>query len=71
LREVWRRFLGAPVGGVVRALNPLIRGWANYFRAQCAGKTFAKLEKWMYDREVRYAKRRHPAKSRSWLVRKY
>ncbi|QDU19753.1 reverse transcriptase domain-containing protein [Urbifossiella limnaea] len=71
LREVWRRFLGAPVGGVVRALNPLIRGWANYFRAQCAGKTFAKLEKWMYDREVRYAKRRHPTKSRSWLVRKY
>jgi RNA-directed DNA polymerase len=71
LREVWRRFQGAPVAAVVRALNPVIRGWANYFRAQCAGKTFAKLEKWMYDREVRYAKRRHPNKSRFWMVRKY
>src|SRR5436305_9139331 len=71
LREVWRRFQGAPVAAVVRALNPIIRGWANYFRAQCAGRTFAKLEKWMYDREVRYAKRRHPNKSRFWMVRKY
>lgn len=70
-REIWRRFLGGPVCGVVRALNPLVRGWANDFRAQCAGKAFAKLEKWTYDREVRYARRRHPAKSRSWLVRKY
>jgi len=71
LREVWRRFQGAPVAAVVRALNPIIRGWATYFRTQCAGKTFAKLEKWMYDREVRYAKRRHPNKSRSWMVQKY
>src|SRR5262249_51169690 len=71
LREVWQRVQGAPVAGVVRALNPIIRGWANYFRAPCAGRTFAKLEKWMYDREVRYAKRRHPNKSRHWMARKY
>jgi RNA-directed DNA polymerase len=71
LRAVWRRFQGAPVAAVVRALNPIIRGWANYFRAHSAGKTFAKLEKWMYDREVRYAKRRHPRKSRFWMAAKY
>ena len=71
LREVWRRFQGAPVAAVVRALNPIIRGWANYFRAECPGKTFAKLEKWMYDREVRYAKRRHPNKARFWMTAKY
>jgi RNA-directed DNA polymerase len=71
LREVWRRYQGAPVAAVVAALNPMIRGWSNYFRAQCASKTFAKMEKWMYDREVRYAKRRHPNKSRFWMTRKY
>jgi RNA-directed DNA polymerase len=71
LREVWRRHRGAPVAAVVAALNPIIRGWSNYFRAQCASKTFAKLEKWMYDREVRYARRRHPNKPRFWMARKY
>ncbi len=56
---------------MIRKLNPIVRGWANYHRHICAGKTF-----WVVDRIVRihlmkWAKRRHPKKSRRWLKRKY
>jgi RNA-directed DNA polymerase len=71
LRGVWFQYQNAPVAALVSTLNPIIRGWANYFRVQCAGTTFGKLEKWMFDREKRFAKRKHPKKPWKWRVAKY
>lgn len=33
----------APAGRVIRELNPVIRGWANYYRHCAAKKTFSKV----------------------------
>jgi len=71
LREAWRRLQGAPVPAVVARLTPLIRGWANYHRVNVASKTFSTLDNWMFRREVRYAKRRHPNKPWHWLRSRY
>jgi len=71
LREEWRRLQGASVKVVVKQLNPITRGWANYFRRQCASKTFQSLDYFMWGREYRYVRRMHPQKSWTWCRRRY
>jgi RNA-directed DNA polymerase len=71
LREEWKHLVGSNTQAVVRKLNPIIRGWANYFRVGVAKQIFNQLDHWMYQREVRYAKRTHPNKSYKWLKERY
>ncbi len=52
-------------------LNPLIRGWANYYRHSAAKRTFNRLDAFVYWRLWRWATRRHPKKSATWKRRKY
>ncbi len=71
LREQWLTLHGQNVGTVVKRLNPLIRGWGNYFRVSNASETFYDLDNWMFHRQVRYAKRQHPKKGWAWLKQRY
>lgn len=71
LRDVWLRLRGHRVRAALFALNPIIRGWANYFRTAVASVTFKKLDCWMYRRAVRYARHTHPKKAWHWLVSRY
>jgi hypothetical protein len=52
-------------------MNPVIRGWSNYFRIAVAKRVFSDLDNFMYYRAKRYTMRRHPAKSGQWRTRKY
>ena len=52
-------------------LNPLIRGWANYYRHGASKRTFDRLDYHVFCRLLRWAKRRHPNKSARWKQRKY
>jgi RNA-directed DNA polymerase len=71
LREQWLRLRGHKLDDVLWKLNPIIRGWANYYRPMVASKTFAKMDDWMFHRAVRYAKHTHPNKPWKWLVKRY
>jgi RNA-directed DNA polymerase len=71
LREEWSRLSGHNVRAVLRRLNPIIRGWANYYRTVVASRTFARMDNWMYRRAVRYAKRRHASKPWWWCEDRY
>lgn len=71
LRAEWLQLIGHNARTVVRKLNTLIRGQANYYRIAVAAKTFKSLDRWMYERCVRYAKRNHPHKSAAWRKAKY
>ncbi len=52
-------------------LNPLIRGWANYYRHGAAKRTFDKLDGFVFRQLWRWTKKRHPDKSATWKQRKY
>lgn len=71
LREEWLALRGHNVGAVVKRLNPIIRGWANYYRPYVSYKTFQALDDWMFPREVRYVKHTHPKKPKYWTQARY
>ena len=56
---------------LIKALNPVITGWANYHRHIVAKKTFQKLDNIIWNMLWRWAKRRHPQKGKKWIVRRY
>lgn len=71
LKGIWRKHLGSPTVALINEMNPVIRGWSNYFRIGVAKKTFADLDSFMFHRAKRYARRRHPTKSGTWRTAKY
>jgi len=56
---------------LIRQLNPLLRGWANYYRHGVAKRTFSKLDHYVVRKLWRWATRRHPGKSQAWKKLKY
>jgi len=56
---------------LLRQLNPLLRGWANYYRHGAAKATFAKLDYYVVCKLWRWAARRHPDKNCAWRKAKY
>lgn len=71
LRKTWYSLKGQNVFAIVRKLNPIIRGWANYYRIGVAFKTFSKLDNWMFRREVCYVNHTHSEKPKYWKKAKY
>ena len=66
LRKTWHSLKGQSINVTVWRLNPVIRGWSNYYRTVVASKTFSKLDNWMFRREIRYVNHKHPKKSNDW-----
>ena len=56
---------------VIRHLNPIIRGWAMYYRHVVSKQTFQKVDYHIWRALWHWAKRRHPKKPRRWLYRRY
>ena len=36
LKALWRQHVGSSMAGLINAMNPVIRGWSNYFRVGVA-----------------------------------
>jgi RNA-directed DNA polymerase len=71
LKQHWEEAQGSSVQNILNKLNPIIRGWANYFRTGVASEIFDSLDHWMFQKQDRYAKRTHPNKSQEWRYLKY
>jgi hypothetical protein len=63
--------LGLSQEALLLKLNPIIRGWANYYRHGASKRTFDRLDHHVFWQLWRWAKRRHPNKSAAWKQRKY
>jgi RNA-directed DNA polymerase len=71
IRGILRSHKQATAGGLIVQLNPVIRGWADYHRHSASKRTMHKVDNAIYHAVWRWAKRRHPQKSRRWIVRQY
>ena len=71
LAETIKRFNAAPQIKLISELNPIIRGWCNYYRTVCSKETFTDMNALMFLRLKRWAYRRHPNKNQHWITVKY
>jgi RNA-directed DNA polymerase len=61
LKDVFRRHQSQPVDRVVYLINPILRGWANYFRVGNSSKCFGYVKDWVEKkirRHLMYARKR-------------
>jgi RNA-directed DNA polymerase len=56
---------------VIRLLNPVIRGWANYHSTVVSKATFAYCDYRIYQMLWKWARRRHPNKGAQWVRKRY
>ncbi|AOW98396.1 group II intron reverse transcriptase/maturase [Moorena producens PAL-8-15-08-1] len=71
LSNVIDRHRAAPQEALINHLKPIIRGWCNYYRSVCSKETFNKLGHMLWNKLQRWGYRRHPNKSKSWVINKY
>jgi RNA-directed DNA polymerase len=60
LKEVFRRFQSQPVDRVVQLINPVLRGWVNYFAIGHSSECFSFIQDWV-EKKIR----RHMGRSRN------
>jgi RNA-directed DNA polymerase len=66
-----RSLRGANAQAMIRRLNPIIRGWAAYYRGVVAKEVFATVDHHLWQHTFRWALRAHPNKPRYWVVARY
>ncbi|WP_236597709.1 group II intron reverse transcriptase/maturase [Paraburkholderia kirstenboschensis] len=60
LKEVFRRYQSQPVDRVVELINPVLRGWVNYFAVGHSSECFSFIKDWV-EKKIR----RHMGRSRN------
>jgi RNA-directed DNA polymerase len=71
IADIISRHNSSPQKVLISKLNPIIRGWANYYSSGVSKKTYSKLDHLIWQRLKRWCERRHPKKSVTWVLKKY
>ncbi len=71
IRSLVKAHATAKTENLIQLLNPKIRGWAYYYRHVVAKATFNAVDHEIFHSLWRWAKRRHPNKSKKWICKKY
>ena len=71
IREVIKANRSAKQTNLIKQLNPVLRGWANYHSHVVAKKTFARIDASVWSMLWRWAVRRHPNKGARWVKEHY
>jgi RNA-directed DNA polymerase len=66
-----RALRGSNAAAVIAALNPVIRGWAAYYRGVVSSKIFGELDDYVWKLTWRWAKRTHSGKPKRWVAHRY
>jgi len=66
LKEVFRRYQSQPVDRVVKLINPVLRGWVNYFAAGHSSECFSFIKDWVEKKIRRHMMRARNQKGFGW-----
>jgi RNA-directed DNA polymerase len=66
-----RALRGTNAAMVLARINPITRGWANYYRGAASSRVFAALDTHMWRLTYKWACHRHPDKPKPWIINRY
>ncbi|MDV6249301.1 MULTISPECIES: group II intron maturase-specific domain-containing protein [unclassified Wolbachia] len=71
IKHKLREMRGAPQEVIIRNLNPINRGWSQYYSSVVSCKIFSSLDNTIHRKLWKWAVFRHPNKGKCWIKRKY
>jgi RNA-directed DNA polymerase len=71
LKQRIRRMQSLTQVELIKNLNPVIRGWSDYYKAVVSSKTFNTCDNNLYRQLARWAERKHPTRGKRWIQRRY
>jgi len=71
LASEMRTLRGGNAMAVIATLNPVIRGWAAYYRGVVSCQVFGSLDDYMWKLSYKWATWRHNNKPKRWIVGRY
>jgi RNA-directed DNA polymerase len=71
VRALTRRAKHRTLADLLRRLNPVLRGWCNYFRYGVSKRTFSYLGFYVFRRILGWLRKRHPKLNMGTLVRRH
>lgn len=71
LKYIIRQNRGYAQAALIGKLNPIIRGWANYYKTCAAKRTFNDLDTQLFWKLTKWARFRHPRKWWRWIYHRY
>jgi RNA-directed DNA polymerase len=66
-----RTLRGSNAMAVIAALNPVIRGWAAYYRGVVSSRLFGSLDHYLWHITYKWATWRHANKPKRWIAGRY
>src|SRR5215218_5293819 len=66
LKDVFRRYQSQPVDRVVQLINPILRGWVNYFAVGHSSACFSFIKDWVEKKVRRHMLRARKRKGFGW-----
>jgi len=71
LSQIVQSHKAQPQVSLIAKLNPVIRGWCNYYKTVVSKETYSKMDQFLWILTWQWATRRHPNKSHHWIAKKY
>jgi RNA-directed DNA polymerase len=66
LRDVFRRFRSQPVSRVINLINPILRGWVNYFAVGNSSQCFGFIQDWVEKKIRRHMSQAQKRRGFGW-----
>jgi RNA-directed DNA polymerase len=66
LREIFRRLVSQPIGRVIEIINPILRGWVNYFSVGHSSRCFSFVKDWVDKKTRRHLMRARQRSGFGW-----
>jgi RNA-directed DNA polymerase len=66
LKEIFRRHISQPVRRVIEIINPILRGWVNYFAVGHSTRCFSYVKDWVATKVRRHLIRARGGDGRGW-----
>ena len=63
---MFQRHESQPIGRVIEEINPILRGWVNYFRIGHAGRCFSFVQDWVEKKVRRHMMRARKRSGFGW-----